>query len=147
MVSTRASGSRCTRRWVSSIGTGDPTESCRRSDLATLPALSVRRIRLDVDVRRLTCRQFAESCLHRQDCLCSTTPTTACSPAILVCAWRKSRASNPSGDCVEVARLVGGAIAVRNSRDPSGPALIHTRAEIAAFLQGAKDGEFDDLIA
>ncbi len=62
-------------------------------------------------------------------------------------AWRKSRASNPSGDCVEVARLVGGAIAVRNSRDPSGPALIHTRAEIAAFLQGAKDGEFDDLIA
>ena len=35
--------------------------------------------------------------------------------------WRKSRASNPSGDCIEVAALDSGAIAVRNSRDPHGP--------------------------
>lgn len=61
--------------------------------------------------------------------------------------WRKSRASNPKGDCVELARLAGGAIAVRNSRDPGGPALIYTPAEIAAFLRGAKDGEFDDLVS
>ncbi|OZM81021.1 DUF397 domain-containing protein [Pseudonocardia sp. MH-G8] len=59
--------------------------------------------------------------------------------------WRKSRASNPSGDCIEVAALASGAVAVRNSRDPHGPALVYTRAEIAAFLRGAKDGEFDDL--
>jgi hypothetical protein len=59
--------------------------------------------------------------------------------------WRKSRSSNPTGCCVEVARLPGGAIAVRNSRDPSGPALIYTQAEVAAFLAGAKNGEFDDL--
>jgi Domain of unknown function (DUF397) len=63
----------------------------------------------------------------------------------LVARWRKSRLSNPSGSCVEFAELPGGVIAVRNSRDPSGPALIYSRAEVAAFFQGAKDGEFDDL--
>ena len=62
-----------------------------------------------------------------------------------VTRWRKSQASNPSGCCVEVAELPGGAIAVRNSRDPSGPALVYTRAEIGAFLIGTKNGEFDDL--
>ena len=59
--------------------------------------------------------------------------------------WRKAMASNPSGACVEVAPLPGGGVAVRNSRHPEGPALIYTRAEIAAFLAGAKAGEFDDL--
>lgn len=60
--------------------------------------------------------------------------------------WQKSSASNPSGNCVELAKLPDGDIAVRNSRDPAGPALIYTRAEMAAFLRGAKDGDFDNLI-
>ena len=60
--------------------------------------------------------------------------------------WRKSRYSNPSGNCVEVAQLPDGGIAVRNSRHPNGSTLIYTRAEIAAFVHGIKDGEFDDLI-
>ncbi|TKA12579.1 DUF397 domain-containing protein [Actinacidiphila oryziradicis] len=60
--------------------------------------------------------------------------------------WRKSRSSNPSGNCVELARLPGGDIAVRNSRHPAGPALIYTTAEITAFVQGARDGDFDSML-
>lgn len=59
--------------------------------------------------------------------------------------WRKSSASNSSGSCVEVAALPDGDVAVRNSRYPAGPALIYRRAEMAAFVAGAKNGEFDDL--
>jgi hypothetical protein len=51
-----------------------------------------------------------------------------------------------SGNCVEVAPLASGEIAMRNSRFPTGPALVYTRAEMAAFLAGAKDGEFDDVL-
>jgi hypothetical protein len=61
--------------------------------------------------------------------------------------WEKSRRSNSQGACVEMAKLPGGDIAVRNSRDPGGPALIYTPAEIEALIGGARDGDFDDLVA
>ncbi|GAB3228633.1 DUF397 domain-containing protein [Glycomyces halotolerans] len=64
-------------------------------------------------------------------------------------SWQKSSRSGPQGgNCVELAALPGGQeIAVRNSRDPQGPALIYTVAEIRALVEGAKDGEFDNLLA
>ena len=61
-------------------------------------------------------------------------------------AWRKSHRSSPSGECVEIARLPAGQVAVRNSRHPLGEVLIYTHAEISAFVRGVKDGEFDDLL-
>ena len=57
--------------------------------------------------------------------------------------WINSSYSGPTGgNCVEVAFLADGDVAMRNSRDPDGPALIFTRAEWDAFLGGARDGEF-----
>ncbi len=60
--------------------------------------------------------------------------------------WTKSSWSNPDGNCVEVATLPGGEFAVRNSRDPQGPVLVYTRAELEAFVRGAKTGDFDALL-
>ncbi|MET7680563.1 DUF397 domain-containing protein [Streptomyces sp. NPDC005423] len=60
--------------------------------------------------------------------------------------WTKSRHSNAEGNCVEVAVLAEGDVALRNSRDPDGPALVYTPAEVAAFLAGVRDGDFDHLV-
>jgi hypothetical protein len=60
--------------------------------------------------------------------------------------WRKSAHSNPSGNCVELARVSAGQVAVRNSRHPRGPVLLCAPDEIAAFIRGAKDGQFDHLL-
>lgn len=52
-----------------------------------------------------------------------------------------------TGSGVELAKLPDGQIAVRNSADPDGPALIYTRAEIEALIGGAQDGDFDALLS
>jgi hypothetical protein len=59
--------------------------------------------------------------------------------------WRKSQRSNPSGACVELAELPGGKVAVRNSRYPSGPALICHRSAIAALIGAARKGALSAL--
>lgn len=56
--------------------------------------------------------------------------------------WVKSSYSNWQGQCVEVAFLSGGEVAVRNSRHPDDAILVFTAAEWDAFLRGAHDGEF-----
>lgn len=62
--------------------------------------------------------------------------------------WRKSRRSGVFEDnCVELNPIGDtGAVAMRDSKAPNGPVLVFTRAEVEAFVLGAKDGEFDDLI-
>jgi len=60
--------------------------------------------------------------------------------------WVKSSASTAEGNCVELAALPGGGVAIRNSRFPEGPALVYSRAEIAAFVAGAKKAESDPLL-
>jgi len=57
------------------------------------------------------------------------------------------RLAGGDGSGVEMAKLPDGQIAVRNSADPDGPALIYTRAEIEALIGGAQDGDFDALLA
>lgn len=58
--------------------------------------------------------------------------------------WRKSSYSGHNGgNCVEVADNLPGGIAVRDSKDPSGPVLTFTPAEWRAFVAGVRGGEFD----
>ena len=59
--------------------------------------------------------------------------------------WVKSRKSEANGTCVEALKLPQGRVALRNSTDPSGPALVFTADEMDAFLDGAKKGEFDSF--
>ncbi|MFF3409379.1 DUF397 domain-containing protein [Streptomyces sp. NPDC002742] len=61
--------------------------------------------------------------------------------------WHKPWSGTNGGSCVEAKRLPDGSVALRQSRDPEGPALICSRDEMAAFVEGAKSGQADFLIA
>ncbi|GAA2478562.1 DUF397 domain-containing protein [Streptomyces thermolineatus] len=55
--------------------------------------------------------------------------------------WRKSSASGGEGNCVEIAELPGGGVAVRDSKRPEMEPLRYTAAEWDAFRRGVIAGE------
>ncbi|MFI9639439.1 DUF397 domain-containing protein [Micromonospora sp. NPDC051925] len=57
--------------------------------------------------------------------------------------WHKSTRSQTS-NCVEVAQLHTGTaeVALRDSKDPSGPILLFPRAGWLGFIEGTKNGQF-----
>ncbi|MFX0574844.1 DUF397 domain-containing protein [Nocardia nepalensis] len=57
--------------------------------------------------------------------------------------WFKSSRSTTGSDCVEVAHLDGGMVGVRDSKNPTGPALTFTPTEWNAFTTGIQDGDFN----
>jgi hypothetical protein len=61
--------------------------------------------------------------------------------------WLKPWSGTNGGSCVEAKRLTDGSVALRQSTDPEGPALIYTRDEMVSFLTGVKSGQADFLIA
>jgi hypothetical protein len=57
--------------------------------------------------------------------------------------WRTSSfSSDRGGECVEVADFDHNGCAVRDSKDPTGPALRFTATEWSAFTAGIRAGEF-----
>ncbi|WP_326599845.1 DUF397 domain-containing protein [Streptomyces sp. NBC_01803] len=61
--------------------------------------------------------------------------------------WLKPWSGTNGGNCVEALKLADGRVALRQSTDPDGPALIYTQSEIESFVRGAKRGEADFLLA
>lgn len=61
--------------------------------------------------------------------------------------WHKPWSGGNGGNCLEAMKLADGRIALRQSTDPEGPALIYTTAEMLAFIEGAKAGEADFLLS
>ncbi|MFE9914112.1 DUF397 domain-containing protein [Micromonospora sp. NPDC005553] len=60
---------------------------------------------------------------------------------LLGAQWRKStRSGDNNGNCVEVADNLRGLIAVRDSKDPAGPALTFSPAAWTSFVRVTKSG-------
>lgn len=61
--------------------------------------------------------------------------------------WQKPWSGSNNGNCVEAKKLDSGHVAIRQSTDPEGPALIWTSSAISAFVGAAKSGMADFLVA
>ncbi|KJE19429.1 protein of unknown function (DUF397) [Frankia torreyi] len=61
--------------------------------------------------------------------------------------WQKPWSGPNGGSCVEAKRLADGRVALRQSTDPAGPALVFDADEIRAFIDGAKAGKADGLLS
>jgi hypothetical protein len=59
-------------------------------------------------------------------------------PDMSAAAWRKSSRSGTHGNCVEVGNLPG-VVAVRDTKDPHGPALAFAPAAWDAFTANLKN--------
>ena len=57
--------------------------------------------------------------------------------------FRKSSRSDANSQCTEVALNVPGIVAVRDSKDATGPVLTFTPSDWRTFVAGVKGGEFD----
>ncbi|MER5970536.1 DUF397 domain-containing protein [Streptomyces sp. NPDC002055] len=57
--------------------------------------------------------------------------------------WWKSSASGAQSDCVEFGIVDPDTVAVRDSKDPSGPALLLSREQVAGLVAAVRGGRFD----
>jgi hypothetical protein len=73
-------------------------------------------------------------------------PNGPSATALGTTGWIKPWSAINGGDCLEAKKLPGGRVALRQSTDPEGPALILQPNEIRAFVEGAKNGLADELI-
>ncbi|GAA2309085.1 hypothetical protein SVIO_090250 [Streptomyces violaceusniger] len=59
--------------------------------------------------------------------------------------WSRPWSDDAGGACVEAKKLRDGRVALRQSTDPDGPALVFTTNEMTRFLAGVKAGDADFL--
>ncbi|MER7701847.1 DUF397 domain-containing protein [Kitasatospora sp. NPDC097605] len=64
------------------------------------------------------------------------------SPDLPGATWFTSSYSGNGGNCVEVSASFPGAVPVRDSKDPEGPALVFPISDWHAFIAGVQAGEF-----